>query len=107
MQVRHPPSPRSIPPGGSPDALCPGIHPLALISRKLLDFSPDSVGTFATVFPSDDPHHPGTPTVPRPTGDPFAHPPPLFAGEPFSLQQYYARYEHCRGLSSSLVSSDI
>lgn len=48
---------------------------LALISRKLVDLSPDSVGTFATVFPSDHPDHPGTPTslVSHPTCDPFVH----------------------------------
>lgn len=33
----------------------------ALIGRKLVDFSPDSVGTFATVFPLDHPDLPGTP----------------------------------------------
>jgi len=52
------------------------VFDAALISRKLVDFSPDSVGTFATVFPSDHPDLPG---------------------EPFSLQQYYAS---CHGNGS-------
>lgn len=62
---------------------------LALISRKLVDLSSDSVGTFATVFPSDHPDLPGTPSRDLPAIPLFT----LLAGEPFSLQQYYARYE--------------
>jgi len=49
------------------------VFDAALISRKLVDLSPDSVGTFATVFPPDHPDLPG---------------------EPFSLQQYYASCHH-------------
>ncbi|KAF9792492.1 pyridoxamine 5'-phosphate oxidase-domain-containing protein [Thelephora terrestris] len=45
------------------------VFDAARISRRLVDSSPDSVGTFATIFPSDHPDLPG---------------------EPFSLQQYYA-----------------
>ena len=57
MQVRHsdliaPIRPESLTHFAS-------VYP-ALIGRKLVDFSPDSVGTFATVFPSDHPDLPGT-----------------------------------------------
>lgn len=37
---------------------------LALIGRKLVELSPDSVGTFATIFPSDHPELPGIPGRP-------------------------------------------
>ena len=57
MQVRHP-LVLIGPPWREPH-----IHfvlrSLAVISRKLVDFSPDSVGTFATVFPLDHPDFPG------------------------------------------------
>ena len=39
---------------------------IALIGRKLVELSPDSVGTFATVFPSDHPELPGIAGYPPP-----------------------------------------
>jgi len=47
------------------------VEDAATLARRLVDLSHDSIGTFATVYPSD-------------------HPNPTLADQPFSLQEYYA-----------------
>ncbi|KAK0485763.1 pyridoxamine 5'-phosphate oxidase-domain-containing protein [Armillaria novae-zelandiae] len=60
------------------------VEDAARIARSLVDVSPLSVGTMATVFPPDD---------------------PLLPGYPFSLQEYYARGVLTNNTKNSCLSN--